>query len=178
MTYKSSILVMLIVLLVGGGLFAYFYKFPKEVNVTREAVTYAQVDPETTESTAIKVEGTIYRPLFRQSTFEGRITIEGKDFTTTGDMMTVYVAESHGGIHMGNLHYLKSGKPLETLWHGLIWFDSAWENINLNLGRAGQTSDQNFYVVATARNQQEAYEVQARMSERFGDGFAPRNNIE
>ncbi|OME95909.1 hypothetical protein BK124_19640 [Paenibacillus amylolyticus] len=81
MTYKSSILVMLIVLLVGGGLFAYFYKFPKEVNVTREAVTYAQVDPETTESTAIKVEGTMYRPLFRQSTFEGRITIEGKDFT-------------------------------------------------------------------------------------------------
>ena len=44
--------------------------------------------------------------MFRQSTFEGRITIEGKDFTTTGDMMTIYVAESQGGIHMGNLPYL------------------------------------------------------------------------
>lgn len=59
----------------------YFYSFPKEIRVEHQALKFVEGDPNSAETITVKIEGTMYRPIFKQHSFEGNIEIEGYEFT-------------------------------------------------------------------------------------------------
>ncbi|MHA0858394.1 hypothetical protein [Paenibacillus sp. CMAA1364] len=66
------------------SIFLFYYDFPKSLDVTRTAVSYIENEPSTTTKTMLKIKGNLHRPIFRQSTFVGRVSIDGFDFTNGG----------------------------------------------------------------------------------------------
>lgn len=165
-------------------LFLYFYKFPKEVSVVRKAVIMIGDSPASGTPTTIRIDGTLYRPLYRQHRFVGDFVIDALEVTKWSqvDMKTVKI---NNGIGMGAMFYSRMNPKAETAHFGWNYFDENFEKINIwsttkmktdnpaNGNEAGDIYDSMF--IATGDDLEQAIETQRALRERFkDDSFAPR----
>jgi len=102
----TLISVVLFLVLIGVALFLYNYNFPKKVNVERTAVVFTLNNSSSAKSTIIKVNGTLYKPIFGQKKFVGNVSIDAYDFTKDQEV-TVYITKRNKGINMSTLFYLE-----------------------------------------------------------------------
>ncbi|EFM09685.1 hypothetical protein PaecuDRAFT_3734 [Paenibacillus curdlanolyticus YK9] len=75
--------------------------------------------------------GTLYKPLFRQHKFVGKVTIDGYDFTKTDVMMDIYITQRNKGYSMGSLVYFLPTNRNQITQQGMIWFDDDFKHINI-----------------------------------------------
>jgi hypothetical protein len=177
MRSKSSLLTISIVLFLGICMFLFYYKFPTEVDVDRTAVSFVDNDPSSTIQTSVNIKGTLYRPVFRQAKFVGKVSIDGYGFTKEDAMMDIFITLKKNGLNMGNLTYISNKSPFSPNEGGLIWFDDNFENINIwgsskwNKSKVGK----HLFIVAESQNYEEAISIQRRMRNKFGEVFVPHN---
>ncbi|MBP1906765.1 hypothetical protein J2Z32_003429 [Paenibacillus turicensis] len=79
-TIKKYTVIIGLVLL-AGIIFMYLYSFPKEIHAEHQALKFVGGEPNSVETIKVKIKGTLYRPIFKQHSFEGNIEIGGYDFT-------------------------------------------------------------------------------------------------
>lgn len=176
MTFKKAIILIssvLVVVLIGAGLFLYNYNFSEKVNVERTAVVFTLNDSSSAKSTSIKVNGTLYKPLFRQNKFIGTFTIDAYDFTKDQDV-NLFITQRNKDINMGSLFYLDPSPPHNIKQYGLIWFDDKFENINIWPSTTWiELKDKNPAFIATGSNYEQATENQILLRKKFGETFVP-----
>ncbi|WP_172200388.1 hypothetical protein [Saccharibacillus qingshengii] len=81
------------------------YNFPKKVDVSREALSMTD---KKEEKVSVKVDGTLYRPIFKEWSFSGKISIESYPYTKNHDMMVLKITQRNKGINGSTLAYLSS----------------------------------------------------------------------
>ncbi|MCG7377746.1 hypothetical protein MH215_12145 [Paenibacillus sp. ACRSA] len=155
-------LFIIIVVLVGVGLVAWLYPFPKNIHIEQKAIQYTQDDPASAVTTKIKVEGRMVRPLFRQASFEGHVSVDNFDLTQKDYMSTIYVLERKNHINKGSLTYNRMETPFDYSLIGLIYFSDDWREISMFLGSTGDERTQT-HVVTGASNYEKAVEIQEKM---------------
>jgi len=158
-----------------------FYKFPKEIHVTRSAIQYVQGKPNSARTTSVRIDGHMSRPLFGKDSFTGTVVIDSLPFTKQDTMLDMIVSEKKNDIDQANLTYQSNQSPYMISNQGLIWFDRDFENINI-WGAAkwlheGESSEQ-LYIVAPASNVNEAVQVQSQMRSSFGEDFVPKSQVQ
>lgn len=172
---KTSVITISSLVLLCIASFCYLYKFPKEINVNRTAVSFIENDASSVTDTTIKVNGTLYRPVFRQHYFVGKVTIDGYDFTENDSTFNIYITIRKNGINMGALNYQNQHKPFDFTQQSLMYFDDDFTNINICASTKWWGSDENgksLYIV-TESNYEQAVDIQKAMREKFGKGFVP-----
>ena len=152
----------IIIVIFGGGLFLWFYPFPKDIHIEQQAIQYTQDDPASAVTTKIKVEGRMVRPLFRQASFEGHVSVDNFDLTQKKYMSTIYVLERKNHINKGSLTYNRTETPFDYSLIGLIYFSDDWREISMFLGSTGDERTQT-HVVTGASNYEKAVEIQEKM---------------
>jgi len=159
------------------ALFFALYKLPQEIHVTRSAVQYTENKPEATTQTSIKIDGNIYRSLFRKPTFKGSIVIDSIPFSKKDTMLDLVAFKENNNIYEATLAYQSNQTPYMISNQGLIWFDTNFEHMNIWASEKwlGLTdSSEHVYVVAPASNLDEAVNVQSRMRSSVGQDFLPK----
>lgn len=169
----TLISVVLFLVLIGVALFLYNYNFPKKVNVERTAVVFTLNNSASAKSTIIKVNGTLYKPIFGQKKFVGNVSIDAYDFTKDQEV-TVYITKRNKGINMSTLFYSDSSAPYEINQYALMWFDDKFENINIWPSTNWiDVKEKNLAFIATGSNYEQALQTQIMMRKKFGDMFVP-----
>ncbi|MDG0790443.1 hypothetical protein OMP38_05975 [Cohnella ginsengisoli] len=113
-------------LIIAAAIFGYKYHFPKRIAADYPAVEYRTGDPSSAEQTNIHVNGKLYRPLFRDPYFKGRIAIDKYEFTGSADysmftiMFTSDIQNGWGLLSFSTyLNHMPSIESLGTIWqHG------------------------------------------------------------
>ncbi|MBJ9989434.1 hypothetical protein [Paenibacillus sp. S28] len=174
MRIKSTIALSLVFLLC-IGLFLYFYDFPKQINVDRAAVIFTKDNPSPSINTKVMIKGTLYRPIFHQEKFVGKVIVDSYPFTKVDSSVEIYVTQKTHGIRMGNLFYQQTTPNFLGTEQALIWFDNEFENINIwPTTPWGDTKrDENVFIV-TKSNYEQAINMQKMMREKFGINFVPK----
>ena len=150
----------------------------KNINVTRSAIQYLEVEPVAATQTKIKIDGKLYRPLFSPIRFEGKISVEGYDFTQNTPNIHINSTMKNNGIHMGRLSYqapIDADFMIKELGSGMIWFDERFEKMNIWTTVSWGQNDKKeprMYIV-TGDTYEQAMQNQNDMRERFGEGFVP-----
>ncbi|HEY2494467.1 MAG TPA: hypothetical protein VGI33_16375 [Paenibacillus sp.] len=172
---KSSVIIISIVVVLGICLFLFYYKFPKEVNLDRAAVSFIENDPSSTINTSVKIKGTLYSPIFRQAKFVGKVSVDEYDVTNKDAMVDIFITQKSNGINMGNLTYQLTNAPFNITEQGLIWFDDNFDNINIwtTSKWTGKEKDKDLFIVTKSKNYEEAIDTQGNMRKKFGQGFVP-----
>ena len=162
--------VLSILFLIGVAIFLYNYDFPKKIDVNRTAVVFKLSEPGSTKKTSIKIEGTLYKPLFKQQKFIGSFKIDDFDFTKNQDF-TFYIFDRKKDINMSALYYVEASPPHNIKNNSLIWFDDHFENINIWPSK--DWIDQDSTYITTGDSYEQAIEVQNMMRDKFGESFVP-----
>ncbi|WP_411342747.1 hypothetical protein ACE3MZ_13860 [Paenibacillus sp. WLX1005] len=154
-----------------------FYKFPKEIHVTRSAVQFIENQSESAKQTSVKIDGHLYRPYFGKTTFEGTVVIDSMPFSKHDTMLEMVVSNENNNIYQGNLTYQSNQAPYMISNQGLIWVDKDFKNINIWgseqwLDEGDSTNP--LYIVAPASHLDEAVNVQSQMRSSFGEDFVPK----
>lgn len=162
---------LIIMLLIAVSAYLVWAPFPKKVDMVRPVVSYYGDNASSLKHTSMKVSGTLYRPLFHQHKFQGKITIEELEFTKTDGMVDLFVLTRHNGINNGNLVYHTQGKPWDFTQGGMIWFDDRFEKVHI-VGRWGDNPQAELFITS-AESYMEATQLQNEMKRQYGSGFVP-----
>ena len=161
----------LVLVLIGAAIFLYNYNFSDKINVERTAVIFTLNNPASAKSTLIKVNGTFYKPIFRQKKFIGNFIIDGYDFTKD-QKVTLYITKRNNGINMSSLFYLDSSPPYNIKQNGMIWFDDKFENINIwPSGNWIEVERETLAFITTGSTYEEASKTQIMMRKKFGNNM-------
>ena len=169
----SSLVLAIVSILVVGIL--YFYKFPKEVDVVLPAVSFIENDSSSINRLSIHVQGTLYRPVFRQHTFQGKVLMDSYNFSKENSTLLI-ITKRQNGVNMGALHYQATSKPFDFVASSMIWFDDDFELINIwGDWNKNEVKNESFFIV-TASSYEQAIAVQKKLREKFGsdDWFVPK----
>ncbi|MBJ6362563.1 hypothetical protein ACFOQM_14965 [Paenibacillus sp. GCM10012307] len=143
------------------SIFLSAYNFPKTIDVTYSAVQFSEGDLSSAQETSVQVEGTLSRPLFGESSFRGKLSVEGDEYEYTKSyelIDVVFHKEIRNGF--GGLTYTSAinGKPdLKLL--GALWIRGAFDQMKLQVNDPG-SSDPDF-ITAPAANLEEARKIKA-----------------
>lgn len=155
---KFTVIIGLILL--AGFLFMYIYPFPKEIHVHHQALKFFEGNPKSAETITVKIEGTLYRPIFKQHSFEGNIEIEGYDFTKPNKAsMKLFVSEKENGVYWGSILYTKGTSPLEVEGPVAILFNEDFNQVSLVsslISENKEKSSENTIIVIGANKYEEA----------------------
>ncbi|MDH6670452.1 hypothetical protein M2277_001102 [Paenibacillus sp. LBL] len=153
-------------------IFLFIYQFPEKISVVRTAVAFNDRNPDSLKNTSINIEGTIYRPLFRQHIFKGSIKIRGIEKTENYETLNTEVLKRKNGINMGNLIYNKThtNPPQHANMLGIIWFDDSFLNISV-LGTDMENNQNEAIYIATGGTYEEGISTLRKMRDNYGSGF-------
>lgn len=165
-----SVVTVFLVILIALALFLYNYNFPQKIDIERRAVIFTLNDSSSAQDTLIKVNGTLYKPLFRQQKFIGSFSIDGYEFTQEQEL-TLYIVDRKKDINMSALFYLEDSPPYNIKNNSLIWFDDNFESINIWPSKEWIEQDSTF--ITTGSTYEQATETQIMMRNKFGDTFVP-----
>ena len=172
-----SFSLVLVFVLICVAFFLYKYNFPDKINVERNAVIFTLNDPSSAKNTLIKVNGTLYKPIFRQKKFVGNFTIDAYDFTKDQDV-TVFITKRKTGINMSSLFYTEESPPFHIKEYSVMWFDDKFENINIWPSIDWiEVEGQSLAFIATGSNYEQASESQIMMRKKFGNMFVPPDYV-
>lgn len=166
----TALILVLVLILLALALFLYNYNFPKRIDVERRAVIFTLNNNSSAQDTLIKVNGTLYKPLFRQQKFIGSFRIDGYEFTQDQEF-TLYIVDRKKDINMSALFYLEDSASHNIKNNSLIWFDDNFENINIWPSK--EWIEQDSVYITTGDSYEQAIEVQDMMRNKFGEMFAP-----
>ena len=158
-------------------LFLTFYPFPHVIDTQQSVVQFIENDPDSASTTTIHIEGYLYKPLLRASTFKGHISLDSFASTKQDKTLDIVVTEYHDGINLGNLTYQSQVSPFHLTNQGLIWFDDDLEHINIwasSAWTAKEDQHHSLFIVGTANHLSEALSIQADMRTRFKGTFVPK----
>ncbi|SFA90263.1 hypothetical protein SAMN05216312_102138 [Cohnella sp. OV330] len=158
-------------LLIAAAIFGYKYHFPKRIAADYPAVEYRTGEPSSAEHTAIHVKGKLYRPLFRDRYFKGRIAIDKYDFTASADytMFTVKFNSDvlNGWGSFGYSAYLNRTIKMEML--GAIWQHDDMKELKFTISEpigASEKQWKGLTLIAPADTIEEAVAIEQAFSER------------
>jgi len=156
-------------------LFISFYSFPHKVHVERAAVSFVDNRPDTAKPTKLKIDGTLYKPLFGKGRFVGNFVIDTYDFTAKDYIRPIHIVMKEQEFNMGTLVY-ESSSTLQSTYSGSIWFDNHFKFINIWPDSIWDESiskgDRLF--ITTGTDYEQAKQTQQRMEKLFGEWFVPR----
>jgi len=105
--FVSAGIVILLCALVAG-----LYRFPKSINVSYPAVEYRGDDAASASKTTLHIRGTLFRPVFRNPSFHGRITVDKYDLTQHPNYQMADILFDRKVRHgWGSILYIDSAKP-------------------------------------------------------------------
>ncbi|WP_068618398.1 hypothetical protein [Paenibacillus tuaregi] len=124
-------LIWVLMALVVVSAFCYVYKFPQEIDMQYPAVKYKVGQPATAQQITVKAKGTLYRPLFRDPYFSGKMIIDTYEYTSKYNLLDIVFHQDiqHG---YGAVVYetVENGRPiLESL--GAMWMKNDLEQFNI-----------------------------------------------
>ena len=115
------------------GLVAGFYRFPKSINVSYPAVEYRGDDAASASNTTLHIKGTLFRPLFRNPSFHGRITVDKYDYTQHPHYQMADILFDRKVRHgWGSILYIDGAKPTGT-YFAMVWKKANFASIKLSL---------------------------------------------
>lgn len=141
--------------------FLALYDFPKEVDIGYPAVEYQGGNQSSSTITSIRIKGTLFRPLWRDSRFSGQIIIDSYPFTKSYDLIDIeFNKKISNGI--GTLSYTQilNGRPdLQML--GAIWISGDFDKLNIwGISKTGAADKSSFPIIsAPARSYEEAVSI-------------------
>ncbi|MBB6022816.1 hypothetical protein HNR77_003915 [Paenibacillus sp. JGP012] len=163
---KKSFYVLLGILLLGSALFLWFYSFPTPIERVNEVVI--QDNPNTfSDSATVTMKGKLYRPLFRQSYFEGTIKISSLEFTNAYKLFPLYMVKE-GEIYSSFVTYSGSSQQLNNVT-GVMFHDADFTTFNLFLREVpykDKTRDL-IQVVSPASDEADAEQVLDKLKLKF-----------
>ena len=165
------------IIIIAVTLFLTFYPFPYAIHIQQSVVQFIENDPDSASTTTMRIDGHLYKPFLRDSTFKGHISFDSFRSTKQDKMLDIVVTERHDGINLGNLTYQSQVSPFQLTNQGLIWFDDDFEHINIWASSAWiVTEDQHhsLFIVGAANNLKEALSIQSDMRMRFKGTFLPK----
>lgn len=158
-------------LLVAAAIFGYKYHFPKRISADYPAVEFRTGDPSYEAHTAIHVKGKLYRPLFRDRYFKGRIAIDKYDFTGSADYSMFKITFTgdikNGWGSLAYNAYINRTIKMEML--GAIWQHDDMKALKINLFEpigADKKESKNLMLIAPATTKDEAATIERSFAER------------
>lgn len=122
-----------VVVIILCGLVAGLYRFPKSINVSYPAVEYRGNAAATASNTTLHIKGTLFRPLFRNPIFHGRITVDKYDFTQLPNYHMADILFDRKVRHgWGSILYIDGAKPTGT-YFAMVWKKANFASIKLTL---------------------------------------------
>lgn len=158
-------------------LFLTFYPFPHAIHIKQPVVQFIENDPDSASTTTMRIDGYLYKPFQRASTFKGHITFDSFVSTKQDKNLAIVITEHHDGINLGNLTYQSQVSPFHLTNQGLIWFDDDLEHINIwasSAWTAKEDQRHSLFIVGTANYLPEALSIQSDMRTRFKGTFLPK----
>lgn len=158
-------------LLVAAAIFGYKYHFPKRISADYPAVEFRIEDPVSADRTTIHVHGKLYRPLFRDRYFKGRIAIDKYDFTGSADYSMFKITFTgdikNGWGSLGYNAYINRTIKMEML--GAIWQHDDMKALKISLFEpigASAKQTKGLTLIAPADNIDAALAIENEFSER------------
>ncbi|GMK41712.1 hypothetical protein PCCS19_47690 [Paenibacillus sp. CCS19] len=149
----------------------------KKIDVETASVIITNDSADSVETTTIRVQGKLHKPLFKQHYFEGSFVIDGIEATTKDWQNKIHIMKHSNGVNMGGLLYSAAAAPHVTTFYGVIYFDDDFEQINIVTGAdwIGGNQKDSLYIV-TGTNYGQAVETQDHLREQFDrdDWFMPK----
>lgn len=166
-----------VVVIIAIVIFLAWYKFPQEIHTKQPVVQFIENNPNSAITTTMQIDGYLYKPFLRKSTFEGHISINSIESTKKDNNIDIVITEHRDGINMGNITYQSQVSPFHLTKQGIIWFDDNFEHINIwasSEWTEGQDKQNSLYIVGAASDLQKALSIQSDMRTRFGSTFIPK----
>lgn len=161
-TIKKFTVILGLVLLI-EIIFMYLYSFPKEIDAEHQALKFVEGDPNSVETVTVKIKGTLYRPIFKQHSFEGNIEIGGYDFTKPNKaFMNLYISKKKNGVYWGSILYTKETSPPEIVGPVAILFKEDFNQVSLVSSLISENNESNsekIIIVIGANKYKEAVTV-------------------
>lgn len=164
-------------ILIFSAIFLSNYSFPKKIDVVRDAISFVEYDEDPATFTNVQVKGTLFRPLFKEHRFEGKIIIDKHKFTEQD--IVVPILDHKNGVNFSLLIYFRETKPYEPIAMASIYYEDNFERFTIVtreewIGKKPQS----LYYIVNGRSYQEAFESQKILSDKLGeDSFvAPQNS--
>lgn len=128
----KKITVIIGLILLAGVIFMCLYSFPKEIDAEHQAQKFVEGDSSSVETITVKIKGTLYRPIFKQHSFEGNIEIGGYDFTKPNLACTsLYISEKKNGVYWGSILYTKNTSTQEIVGLVSVVFNEDFNQVSL-----------------------------------------------
>ncbi|MBB6635230.1 hypothetical protein [Cohnella thailandensis] len=128
-----TILIVAFAIICAALAFGWSYKFPKTIDASYEAIEFRDGDAASAGKTAVTIQGTLYKPLFREEYFRGKITVEGYDYTDSYDLSQVtFDKDINNGE--GYLVYdtVSNGRPILRTF-GSIWKEGGFDRLRISV---------------------------------------------
>ncbi|MDG0808703.1 hypothetical protein [Cohnella rhizosphaerae] len=158
-------------LLIAAGIFGYKYHFPKRISADYPAIEYRIGNPASAERTTIHVKGKLYRPLYRDPYFKGRIAIDKYDFTGSSDYSMYPITFTsdllNGWGSLGYNAYLDRTIKMEML--GVLWQHDDMKALKISIYepvRASQKETKDLTLIAPADHIDTAMALERKFSDR------------
>lgn len=125
--------VLISILLIAGLFITIFILFcrPTNINIEYPAVKYRANDNVHTENIKIKIQGKIYKNIFSNPTYIGKINIENYDFTKQYQLLPI-IFDRKIMNGMGSMTYTTviNGSPKVELL-GTIWISDNFKTVHI-----------------------------------------------
>lgn len=171
MSKIKKLLLLLGLILLAGVIFMCLYSFPKEIDAEHQAQKFVEGDPSSVETITVKIKGTLYRPIFKQHSFEGNIEIDGYDFTKPNlAFMSLFISKKQNGVYWGSILYTKETSPPEIVGPMSAVFNEDFnqvclvpsDNIEKNEG------NKHTFIIIGAKNYEEAVKLDSNLRGALG----------
>ncbi|GIP18220.1 hypothetical protein J40TS1_38620 [Paenibacillus montaniterrae] len=177
---KMKIITTIALIIVITAIFLFNYSFPKEINIVKTAIAFVEYDEHPPILTKVHVAGTMYRPVFKQHRFEGKITIDRHDFTLTEQNIALPILNRENGVNYSQLVYFRDTKPFDPVAIASIYYDDNFEQFTIVTREEWiEKTPQSLYYIVSGQSYSEAFESQKVLSDRLGDDsfVAPQNSL-
>ena len=158
---KRIIIPVIIIIFIGAAVS--IMPWWSDIDITLNGIQARIGDEEYTEEKTINISGRYWRYLFRADRFEGRIKVEGYDFTYNAQPLVSLNQNSLTLDYMGNVN----GKPfIESLGRlnfkpvfseVLIWVYG--QHVDSNSNSRGWTSEDGLFISAPAGSREQAIDI-------------------
>lgn len=161
--FTASLFILLL-----AALFLAVYDFPTNIDRVYPAVVYRAGSPSSAERTTVKVQGTLYRPLFRDAVFRGKISAANYSFTENYELIDVPFNKKMN--YAGPLTYttVVNGTP-DLKQFGFIKMAGNFDRIQIQVIYREENGEQasNLFLSAPAETYQDALTVTGNLPIKF-----------
>lgn len=149
MKRKKIIIPIIIIILI--GLAVSVLPWWSDIDITLRGIQFRNGDGEYAEEKTINIRGRYWRYLFRADRYEGKIEIEGYDFTFE-EYMIFSIAQNDSTLHFqGNV-----GGNIVVQTLGIIYFKPVFSEVLIMIYDRGEGL---FYISAPAGNREQALDI-------------------